>query len=212
MTGVASSQSDGPYFQFIETWVARLRSMQTGKSSVLCMMSLGHRNASAMKAGVSQLWSRRHYSFPSLRISSQGVLRAPPHAESVPAADLFPWVTSQLAAVDAMALAGCHVRVRGVRQEHDGAASSCAANPAIALRLQSTHLAGRVAELGSLHRACVTRRRKILVVVAIGVSLCVLATAAFFQGMFYANRKATLRMANDECFYTVHALGGVYAS
>ena len=51
-----------------------------------------------------------------------------------------------------------------------------------------------------------TRRRKFLVAIAAGVLLCVVATLAFFQGMFYANRKATIRMANDECFYTVHAL------
>ena len=40
--------------------------------------------------------------------------------------------------------------------------------------------------------------------VVLGILL--VAGFAFFQGMFYANRKATIRMANDECFYTVHAL------
>jgi len=51
-----------------------------------------------------------------------------------------------------------------------------------------------------------TRRRKVNVGIAAGVLLCVVAVVAFFQGMFYANKKATIRMANDECFYTVQAL------
>ena len=51
-----------------------------------------------------------------------------------------------------------------------------------------------------------TRRRKVIVIITAAVLLCVVAVVAFFQGMFYANRKATIRMANDECFYTVHAL------
>ena len=51
-----------------------------------------------------------------------------------------------------------------------------------------------------------TRRRKFWVAIAAGVSLSLVGTVAFIQGKFYANRKATIRMANDECFYTVHAL------
>ena len=43
-----------------------------------------------------------------------------------------------------------------------------------------------------------------IVLVILGV--CLVAGFAFLQGMFYANKKATIRMANDECFYTVHAL------
>ena len=51
-----------------------------------------------------------------------------------------------------------------------------------------------------------TLRRKVIVGIAAGVLFCVVAAVAFFQGILYANRKATIRMANDECFYTVHAL------
>jgi len=40
-----------------------------------------------------------------------------------------------------------------------------------------------------------TRRRRFLVAIAAGVSLCLVGTGTFFQGMFYANRKA---MNNDE--------------
>ncbi len=43
-------------------------------------------------------------------------------------------------------------------------------------------------------------------IVLIVLAVSIVAGFAFFQGMFYANRKATIRMANDECFYTVHAL------
>ena len=51
-----------------------------------------------------------------------------------------------------------------------------------------------------------TRRRKFIVAIAAGFLLCAVAVVAFFQGILYANRKATIRMANDECFYTVQAL------
>src|SRR4030095_15991382 len=51
-----------------------------------------------------------------------------------------------------------------------------------------------------------TLRRKVIVGIAAGVLLCAVAVVAFFQGMFYANRKATIRMAGDECVYAVHAL------
>jgi hypothetical protein len=38
------------------------------------------------------------------------------------------------------------------------------------------------------------------------LAVLLVAGFAFLQGMFYANRKATIQMANDECFYTVYAL------
>ena len=51
-----------------------------------------------------------------------------------------------------------------------------------------------------------TRPCKLIVAVGAVGLLCVVAVLAFFQGMFYANRKATIRMANNECFYAVYAL------
>jgi hypothetical protein len=50
------------------------------------------------------------------------------------------------------------------------------------------------------------RHRRFLVATVAAISLCLVGTVAFFEGMFYANRKAIIRMANDECFYTVEAL------
>ena len=51
-----------------------------------------------------------------------------------------------------------------------------------------------------------TRRHKLVLTITAGVLLCAVAVLAFFQGMFYANRKATITLANDGCFYTVQAL------
>ena len=45
------------------------------------------------------------------------------------------------------------------------------------------------------------------VLIVLGVAL--VAGIAFLQGMFYANKKATLQMANDGCFYSVYALRGM---
>jgi len=51
---------------------------------------------------------------------------------------------------------------------------------------------------------CVLSRAIRIVLVALGISL--VAGFAFFQGMFYANRTASIRIANDECFYTVQTM------
>ena len=40
--------------------------------------------------------------------------------------------------------------------------------------------------------------------IVLGIS--VIAGFSFLQGMFYANKKATITMANDRCFYSVWAL------
>jgi hypothetical protein len=41
------------------------------------------------------------------------------------------------------------------------------------------------------------------------LGIAAIAAYAFMQGMFYANKKATIELANDTCFYAVHALRAV---
>ena len=43
-----------------------------------------------------------------------------------------------------------------------------------------------------------------IVLILLGVTL--IAGIGFFEGMFYANRRATIRIANDGCFYSLNAL------
>ena len=54
-----------------------------------------------------------------------------------------------------------------------------------------------------IHNRVLSRAVRVVLVI-LGLSLVV--GFAFMQGMFYANRKATITMANDACFYTVQAL------
>src|SRR6184192_1961739 len=54
-----------------------------------------------------------------------------------------------------------------------------------------------------------TRRRKLILAVTAVVLVCAMAMLAFFQGVFYANRKATITMANDGCFYAIQALAAM---
>ena len=54
-----------------------------------------------------------------------------------------------------------------------------------------------------------TRRRKLILAITAVVLVCAVAMLAFFQGVFYANRKATITMANDDCFYALQALGAM---
>ena len=54
-----------------------------------------------------------------------------------------------------------------------------------------------------------TRRRKAAVTIAALALAFAIAIPAFFQGMFYANRKATITIANDGCFYAVTALRAI---
>ena len=46
-------------------------------------------------------------------------------------------------------------------------------------------------------------------VILILLGVVVIAGLAFVQGVFYANRKVTVRMANDLCFYSLAGLKAV---
>ena len=43
------------------------------------------------------------------------------------------------------------------------------------------------------------------ILLAVSLALIILGFT-FLQGMFYANKKATVRIANDNCFFSLHAL------
>jgi hypothetical protein len=57
-------------------------------------------------------------------------------------------------------------------------------------------------------RGLITNRRLswTIRVALIAVGLALIAGGAFFQGMFYANRRATVRIANDNCFIALNGL------